>query len=236
MKVESICITNRNNATHVKKQNPSFQAIHPANYFIKSQDGNYLRVTNTNIIQALQKKVISLLNRTINADEHIIDGTFYKVRKESAHLQKQRKALENFFAENDKDYATRKYAKSIYIKTYKNIEPFIVTGKTTEITANGKSISKAYQKINEAKQVAQAYYGISEKDSERFVTSADKKTLEQAKENYHKENEIAIKKIIDDNKTDKSTVNFYFSPSVENKSRAKINVDLDNVMIYKTMR
>jgi hypothetical protein len=235
MKIEKTCINSYDKTNYNRPKAPSFQAIHPANYYIKDVNGQCHKVTNKDTIQYLQKKIISWLNKTLNDYKRSIEGNPRKVNpKESQQDKNLRNCLEKFFAENDKDYAVRKEAKSIYIDYGDSFYPYIITGKTTDLASHGKPIGKAHKQLNESREYVQTYYGLGAKDAEQYVSPAVKRLLAQAKENYHKENLALVHKLMAQKDTDKATVNFCFTTIPESK-KVRPKYQLENVKWQKSM-
>jgi hypothetical protein len=171
----------------------------------------------------------------MNDNKRMLEGNPRKVNsKESQQEQRMRMKLEQFFTENDKDYAVRKEAKSIYVDLEKSLTPYIITGKTTDLACHGKPIGKAHKQLNESREYAQNYYGLAAKDAEQYVSPAAKRLLAQAKENYHKENLVLVQKLMSENSTDKATVNFCFTTVPETK-KARPKYQLADVVWQKYM-
>jgi hypothetical protein len=219
MKIDNVCINNYKTKTNANNRTtPTFQAIHPTRYYLKCADGQYRKVTSKEIIQHLQKKVISWLNKATNDNKRIIEGNPRKVNhKETQQEQIMRTNLERFFIENDKDFASRRVAKSVYVGFDTFMRPYILTGKTIDCACSGKSIGKAHKQINESRQYAQTYYGLGAKEAEQYISPSAKSTLAKAKEDYHKENANMISKLMGDKNIDKATVNFYFTAIPDGK-------------------
>jgi hypothetical protein len=224
MKIDNVCINNYKTKTNANNRTtPSFQAIHPTRYYLKCADGQYRKITSNEIIQYLQKKIISWLNKATNDNKRIIEGNPKKVNhKETPQEQAMRLNLERFFIANDKDYASRRFAKSVYLGSDNYMQPYILTGKTIDFANDGKSIGKAHKQINESRQYAQTYYGLDAKEAEQYVSPSAKMGLAKAKEEYHRENENLVSKLMRDKNMDTSTVNFYFTTVPDGKkSRPK---------------
>jgi hypothetical protein len=235
MKIENVCMNNYSKTNVNNRTTPSFQAIHPTRYYIKCADGQYRKVTNNDTVQYLQKKIISWLNKTLNDNKRLIEGNPRKVsHKETQHEQYMRANLERFFMANDKDYASRRVAKSIYVDSDNSLYPYIVTGKTTDFACNGRPIGKAHKQMNESREYVQTYYGLGAKEAEQYISPAVKRCLAKAKENYHRENENLVRKLMADTSEDRATVNFYFS-SIPDGKKARPKFQLENAIWQKFM-
>ena len=222
----------------VKRQNPSFKAIHPSVYFIRCADGQFRRPTNPNVIKLLQRKIISWLNKPMNDTRRITDGKGLRVNKSETSLEKSMKErLVRFFMSNDKDYFTRREVRSVYITPIEGgkVSPYILTGSTVDMAGDGKSIGKIHGKIRESRDFIMDYYGATAEQARSYVSASDARSLSMAKADYHKQSEECVRKLMKDGTVDKSVMEFFFEPVITPKSKKVSKYNLVNVILKKYM-
>lgn len=219
-------------------KSPTFEAIHPSRYFIKCEDGHFCQVTNPDTIRALQGKVIKWLNQPKNDAQRLIEGNPRKTKTSETAAQKAMKErLISFFQNNDSDYKKRQVVKSVYLspKGRDTVSPYILTGDTVDLAGDGKPIGKVHGNIRESREYMRAYYGISEEQASRYVSAVDANRLSQAKADYHRQSEECVRKLMQDEKVDRSIINLYFEPVIGKKSKKKVSFNLVNAIFQKIM-
>lgn len=217
---------------------PSFSSIHPSRYFIRCEDGKFRQVTNNDTIKSLQRKIVGWLNKSLHDNKRLLEGRMAKVaKKESESAKSMRERLMRFFLNNDRDFSARRVVKSVYIdSTGGKVSSYILTGNTVDLAGDGKSIGKVHSKIKESRDFARTYYGVSEETASKYTSAADARRLSQARADYHRQSEECVKKLMADEKVDRSTINLYFQPVINGKKKKGLpEFELVNAVLQKYM-
>ncbi len=222
----------------VNYKSPTFEAIHPSRYFIKCEDGHFRQVTNPDTIRTLQGRVVKWLNQPMHDAQRVMDGNPRKTKSSETAAQKAMKErLIRFFTNNDSDYKKRQVVRSVYLspKGRESVSPYVLTGDTVDLAGDGKPIGKVHGNIREAREYMRTYYGISEEQASRYVSASDANRLSQAKADYHRQSEDCVRKLMQDENVDRSTINFYFEPVIGKKSKNGVKFNLLNAIFQKIM-
>lgn len=166
----------------VNRQNPSFCAVHPANYFVKNANGILEEITDEHTVKHLQRKLIGWLNKIQNDFKR---GYNSNLRKETEQDKNLRERLVRFFVNNDKDYANRRIARSFYYKKQDGkTVPFIFTGYSTDMVESaGKRIGQTRRAI----KMSFANETELDKAKTAYFQSVTEKTIDEMAKDFPKD-------------------------------------------------
>lgn len=202
-----------------KRQNPTFKAVHPSRYFIKCEDGEFHRATMSKVVKALQRKIITWLNKDFYANEKLLNGVAPKTTKESEIDQKLRERLVKFFLGNDSDYKERKIAKSFYTTNkYNEQSSIILTGDSTDIVEEAvKPLGQLRKEIKTKKDIISHYYKVTVEEAKKYLSAKDVSDEKGAKKSFHNDVKKQISEILSSFDPKNTCFDAYFVPIVKGK-------------------
>lgn len=189
MNIQSISATPYNNLQN--KSTPTFGAIHPCLYYVKSGDGSYRMVTDGDLIKnTLQKKLVTWLNHNYNKRMKAAQGSSVKSRPETPETKALRERLTRFFINRDEDYRTKGQDRTAsYFNTDMTtglVRPYIFTGKSIGILDScADRIKQVQSQIKRLTEDLQCFYGQKYADAKTKATAEFEPELMAAKAAYH---------------------------------------------------
>ncbi|MBQ8458590.1 hypothetical protein IJ541_00645 [bacterium] len=212
MKVD--CVNNNNLYYSNPKREPSFGAVHPVRYFVKSEtDGGFHQVTELEILKTLQRKIVTWLNKDYNDAQRRKKGLSVRIPKVDKD-KPIRERIVRFFKNRVPDYLKRNQVHA-FRKTNSlgEIESYLLSGKTVDMAADcAKPICFARHSAKERFDLIADSFGIDLKKAQEAIMADRDRDLKFAKAQYIEDLYSRIKQCLLSTDINNSHFDAYFVP------------------------
>lgn len=202
----------------LKNSAMSFQAIHPARYYVRCEDGRFHHAVSGDVVKTLQRKIVAWLNKDYNDEIRLTTGK--PVKKESIGEKAIRERLVRFFINRDTDYRTKRVVRSFNTtNSLRETESYILTGKSAEIVENeAQSIRNFHGDIRDRAEGISEYYGIEVDKVKKYISDKAESQEMAVKRGYHDNLKKLINKFLQMFDPKNSLFEVYFIPKVKGKN------------------
>ena len=196
----------------------SFQAVHPARYYVRCEDGLFHHAVNSDVVKTLQRKLVTWLNKDYYDTIRLTTGK--PVKNGSAGEKAIRERIVRFFRNRDVDYREKNIVRSFNTtNALRETESFILTGNSANIIDSAaKSIRNFNSELRNRAEGLSEVYGIEVHKVKKYVH--DKASWEKSavKREYHDGLKTIINRLLGHNDPKNSLLELYFVPKVKGKN------------------
>lgn len=216
-------VNGQNYRSNTIKSTPTFGAIHPCLYYLKTGEDSYKLITDADLIKNnLQRKLITWLNHNYNARIKVAQGNFGKPKAESMESKALRERLVRFFVNRDSDYRVAGQDKAAsYFNTDNTtglLRSYIFTGPSVSILESlGDKIKNVQHQIKVLTRDLQDFYRLKYIDAKDKAAKELEPELMAAKSTYHE----TVMRLLQSKEAKSNPKNTMFSAFFEAKTKGK---------------
>lgn len=196
----------------------SFQAVHPARYYVKCEDGKFHHVVNSDVVKTLQRKLVTWLNKDYHDTIRLTTGK--PAKNESVGEKTVRERIVRFFRNRDIDYREKNIVRSFNTtNVLRETESYILTGKSANIIDSAaKSIRDFNSDIKSRAEGLSEVYGIELNKVKKYIHDKASWQKSAVKREYHDGLKTIINRLLGYNDPKNSLLELYFVPKVKGKN------------------
>jgi hypothetical protein len=199
---------------------PSFGAVHPARFFVRTEGGEFCEVTSRITVDRLRKHISKMLNRSRNEARKRAMGIYKKSPAEKSETRTIREWLENVFIKHDEHYARRNEVSSFArTNSMGETKAFFMTGDSVNISQDAaQPISDAWRYANDRAEVVSDNLKISYEKAKDYLKGEREDRISGAKYSYFSTVYNKIREILGQNELINSHLDMFFDMKLSGKT------------------